>query len=158
MYKSKDAAPLIKKSFEIIWKQKITWKHSLKMYKSKDLAPLIKKSFEIIWKQKEMWKDSLDMYKSKDPAPLIKKSFEIRNFVISNFSKMQPPLNARKSHCVKSVRIRSYSGPYFPAFGLNTERCEVFHRIQSKYGKIRTRITSNTDTFHAVLFVQKCRS
>ena len=25
-------------------------------------------------------------------------------------------------HCVKSVRIRSNSGPYFPAFGLNTER------------------------------------
>ena len=25
-----------------------------------------------------------------------------------------------KHHCVKSVRIRSYSGPYFPAFGLNT--------------------------------------
>ena len=23
-------------------------------------------------------------------------------------------------HCVKSVRIRSYSGPYFPAFGLNS--------------------------------------
>ena len=22
-------------------------------------------------------------------------------------------------HCVKSVRIRSYSGPHFPAFGLN---------------------------------------
>ena len=25
-------------------------------------------------------------------------------------------------YCVKNVRIRSYSGPYFPAFGLNTER------------------------------------
>ena len=25
-------------------------------------------------------------------------------------------------HCIKSVRIRSYSGPYFPAFGMNTER------------------------------------
>ena len=25
-------------------------------------------------------------------------------------------------HCVKSVRIMSYSGPHFPAFGLNTER------------------------------------
>ena len=25
-------------------------------------------------------------------------------------------------HCVKSVRIWSYSGPYFPAFGQNTER------------------------------------
>ena len=28
----------------------------------------------------------------------------------------------KQIHCVKSVRIRSYSGPYFPAFGLNTER------------------------------------
>ena len=25
-------------------------------------------------------------------------------------------------HCVKSVRIRSFSGPYFPAFGLNTDQ------------------------------------
>ena len=25
-------------------------------------------------------------------------------------------------HCVKSVPIRSFSGPYFAAFGLNTER------------------------------------
>ena len=25
-------------------------------------------------------------------------------------------------HCVKSVHIRSYSGPYFPAFGLNTDQ------------------------------------
>ena len=24
--------------------------------------------------------------------------------------------------CVKNVRIQSYSGPHFPAFGLNTER------------------------------------
>ena len=28
----------------------------------------------------------------------------------------------KQHHCVKSVNIRSYSGPYFPAFGLNTER------------------------------------
>ena len=28
-------------------------------------------------------------------------------------------------HCVKSVRIRSFSGPYFPAFGLNTERKSI---------------------------------
>ena len=28
----------------------------------------------------------------------------------------------RTCHCVKSVRIRSYSGLYFPAFGLNMER------------------------------------
>ena len=53
-------------------------------------------------------------------------------------------------HCVKSIRIRSFSGPYFPAFGLNTERYEVSFHIQSDYEKIRTRKTPNTDTFHAV--------
>ena len=49
-------------------------------------------------------------------------------------------------HCVKSARVRSYSGPHFPAFGLNTERSlysvcilcnSVSLRIQSKCGKIR---------------------
>ena len=48
------------------------------------------------------------------------------------------------THCVKSVRIRSYSGPHIPAFGLNTEN------IQSKCGKIQTKITPNTGTFYAV--------
>ena len=55
-------------------------------------------------------------------------------------------------HCVKSVRIRSFSGShYYPAFGLNTERYGVSLRIQSECGKMRTRITPNTDTFYAVL-------
>ena len=54
------------------------------------------------------------------------------------------------NHCVKCVCIRSFSGPYFPAFGLNTARYGVSLRIQYKYGKVRTRKTTNTDTFHAV--------
>ena len=54
------------------------------------------------------------------------------------------------SHCVKSVRIGSYSGPHFPAFRLNTERYYVSLRIQSECVKMWTRITSNTDTFYAV--------
>ena len=54
------------------------------------------------------------------------------------------------SHRVKSVRIRSYSVPYFPAFGMHTKRYGVYLSIQSECGKIRTRITPNTDTFHAV--------
>ena len=32
----------------------------------------------------------------------------------------------RTYHSVKIVRIRSFSGPYFPALGLNTERYSVF--------------------------------
>ena len=41
--------------------------------------------------------------------------------------------------CVKSVRIWSFSGPYCPIFGLNTERKSVSLRIQSECGKIQTR-------------------
>ena len=48
----------------------------------------------------------------------------------------------------KSARIRNYSSPYFPAFGLNTERYPVSLRIESKCGKIRIRITPNTDTIY----------
>ena len=58
--------------------------------------------------------------------------------------------NTSHFHCVKSVRIRSFSGPYFPAFGLNTERYGVSFSIQSECGKIRTSKTPHTDTFHAV--------
>ena len=51
---------------------------------------------------------------------------------------------------MKSVRIWSFSSPYFPAFGLNTERYKISLHTESKCGKIRTRKTPNTDTFHAV--------
>ena len=54
-------------------------------------------------------------------------------------------------HCVKSVRIRSYSGPHFPAFGLSTERYSVSLRVQSECGKMGTRISPNTDTFYPVI-------
>ena len=51
---------------------------------------------------------------------------------------------------MKSVGIRSFSGPYFPALELNTERQSVSLRILSNCLKLRTRKTPNTDTFHAV--------
>ena len=54
-------------------------------------------------------------------------------------------------HCVKSVRIRSYSGPHFPAFKMNTERYSVSLCFQSDCGKMWTRTTPNTDTLCAVL-------
>ena len=57
-------------------------------------------------------------------------------------------------YCVKSVRTRSYSGPHFPAFGLNTERYyfSVFSPNAGKCGKMRIRITPNTDSFLRSLF------
>ena len=53
---------------------------------------------------------------------------------------------------VKSLRIWSFPGCVFWHFGLNTENYSVNFRIQSEYGKIRTRKISNTNTFHAALF------
>ena len=55
-------------------------------------------------------------------------------------------------HCMKSVHIRSFSGPHFPAFGLNTET-EIYYvnlRIQYKCGKKRTRKSANKSTFNPV--------
>ena len=56
----------------------------------------------------------------------------------------------KQKHCVKRVGIRSFSGPYFPVFGLNTERCGVYFRIQYECGKIGTRKTTNVNTFYSV--------
>ena len=53
-------------------------------------------------------------------------------------------------HFVKSGRIRSFPGPYFPAFGLNTEIYSVNVRIQSVCGEITTRKNPNADTFYSL--------
>ena len=57
------------------------------------------------------------------------------------------------AYLVEIFRIWSFSGPYFPAFGLNTEIYGVNLRIHSECGKIQTRKTPNTDTFYAVTFL-----
>ena len=57
----------------------------------------------------------------------------------------------KKLPCVKCVQIRSFSGPYFPAFGLNrrdTSHLSVFSPNAGKYGQEKT---PYLDTFHAVL-------
>ena len=75
-------------------------------------------------------------------------------WIKTNFYRTKDKLATKKKnklfYCVKSVRIRSYSGPHFPAFGLNTERYGISLRTQSECGKMRTRTTPNTDAFHAV--------
>ena len=55
---------------------------------------------------------------------------------------------------MKSVRIQSISGSYFPAFGLNTERYSISPysvQMRGNAGKMRTRLTPNTDTFYAAI-------
>ena len=43
-----------------------------------------------------------------------------------------------------------FSGPYFPAIGLNKKRYTVSLPIQSKCGKYEPEKTRYLDTFHAV--------
>ena len=40
--------------------------------------------------------------------------------------------------------------PYFPVFGLNTERYAVSFQIQSEWGKVLTGKAPNADSFHAL--------
>ena len=51
-------------------------------------------------------------------------------------------------HSVKSVRIRSFSGPHFTASGLNTPYLSVFSPNGGKYEPEKTR---NTDNFYGVM-------
>ena len=51
----------------------------------------------------------------------------------------------------KKCPYLEFFGPYFPSFGLSTEKYGVSLCIQSKCGKTRTRNTRNLDTFHSVI-------
>ena len=78
--------------------------------------------------------------------------FKMERFVII-FNCLDMPLNKISSHdlffiklyqyCVKSVRIRSYSRPHF------SHIFPFSDWMRENAGKMRTRITPNTDTFYA---------
>ena len=88
-----------------------------------------------------------------------KRKYFLGRFLFGNlylgFSENFHRLLAWKSriHTSWSVRIRSYSGSYFPTFGLNTERYPL--RIHSKCKKTQTKITPNTGTFYALPMMRK---
>ena len=48
----------------------------------------------------------------------------LKKKIMKKFLLVNPEI-MKRLYCVKNVRIRSFSGPYFPALGLNT----------GKYGK-----------------------
>ena len=73
-----------------------------------------------------------------DPATVLKKdstkSYSLLDLLSIHFGIMTLVI-----HCVKSVRIRSYSGPYFPPFRLNTDQ------NNSEYGHfLRSALNLNT--------------
>ena len=74
----------------------------------------------------------------------------------SGFEKLIAKLEAIL--CVKRVLILSYSGPHFPAFScIRTEYGSILRislysvRMRENAGKMRNRITPNTDAFYTVI-------
>ena len=61
------------------------------------------------------------------------------------------------NHCVKSVQIQVFSGPYFPLFGPNVEIYSVNLRIQSEYRKILTRKNSVFGYFSPSECINNCK-
>ena len=91
------------------------------------------------------------------------KSVRIRNYSGPHLSRIFPhsdwirrdtlikgSIEPYNTHCVKSVRIWSYSGPHFsrifPHLGISLYSVQMRENAE----KMRTRITLNTDAFHAV--------
>ena len=66
------------------------------------------------------------------------------------YDKINLPKNSKitqtKLHCVKSVHIRSYSGPHFLAFGLNTDH------NNSIYGHFLRSVDNPYNSFYRVSF------
>ena len=62
-------------------------------------------------------------------------------------------LSMKNLHCMKSVRVRSFSDPFFPAFGLNAKIYGLNLRIQFERGEMQTRKIPNTNTIYAVLII-----
>ena len=92
----------------------------------------------------------------KDQTGIILHSSRTHSNTESSEFAINPVKGNKSYHCVKSVCIMTFSGPYFPAFGLNTERYVISLRIQSECRGIQTRETPNTDAFHAVYAIVKC--
>ena len=79
----------------------------------------------------------------------------LRNCILENNSPKQLFIsllrtskeNTRKNHFVKSVRIWSYSGPHFPAFGQNSERYKNLSVISPNAGKYKDQNNSEYGHF-----------
>lgn len=85
--------------------------------------------------------------------------FEFLYFYIGSKKKKR---SKNKKYCLKNeVQKPRRTTPRerdFPAFGQNTEKYGVSHRIESKCGKKRTGIIPNADLFYAVPELNKILS
>ena len=80
---------------------------------------------------KNYFKNNWKLFQSCDAIRVILR----KRYIIMRVKKI---ICWRSSTAWKLSKYGAFSGPYFPIFGLNTERYGVSLRIQFEYGKIRT--------------------
>ena len=78
-----------------------------------------------------------------EEGSVINPRFELRTYKYSESIQHTPR--------EKCLYLEFFWSLFSPAFGLNKGRYFVSLRIQSGWGKIRTRKTRNTDSFHALI-------
>ena len=88
-------------------------------------------------------------YKDERVKPKWFRTLTGGNFPRGSIVRIPTEIYLRKYHCMKSVRIRSFSGPYFRHSDW-MPRDSSLYGIQSKCGKIWPRKSPNKDTFPAV--------
>ena len=111
-------------------------KFSLDIEANKKIVSKFSEGFDFLWKR--------DEHKVCIFSPILTPHFPMKKakienkilFLLTKFSywAIQICQNQGSIHCVKNVRIRSYSSPHFPAFGLNTERHFVLSPNAGKCG------------------------
>ena len=79
--------------------------------------------------------------------------YSLHSPVFSSFTR--PEWLEKYHHCVRISEMVLFSSPYFSVFELNPEIYSVNHRIHPKFGKIRTRKTSNSRTSFNLFFTVK---
>ena len=65
---------------------------------------------------------------------------------------------SRKQHCIKMSKYGVISGPYFPAFVLNTERCAYLSVFSPNAGKYGAELTPYLDNFPVVQRIRISRT
>ena len=142
---------------------KITRTRCFQGYHKNYIFKIIKQNL-IMFLSWSSWKSDKDIFFEYFPRPkftqghspwdlifIWNESLIILRLTYSTFTRSLEFSNKSEKHSLReNCPYSKYSGPHFHAFGLNTERYSVSLCIQSECGKMRTRITPNTDTFHAV--------
>ena len=141
------ARPIVASGFHFINHKILYRKYTFVFTKNVNTAQLNNnwkinvQKFEILELWREEGENTWDLLISAQLRMCIHKNPQ-QLHALTCFKLVYQSLNYHTVTVLKVSKYRVVSGPYFSAFGVNTERYEVSLRIHSECGKIRTRNNS----------------